>query len=349
MNSTGVTSNALADEIEAINSIYGADTLSLVTSFTTSGKKTESDETESGNLKTTLLNFPNQPSFSFSFAIAFPPEYPDSGSPPVISAIQSTQSSSKGEGEGTAAAAVEILRDVLARVWAPGQVCLFDVIEEASPLLLDLLEDRSHRGGNEVTTANASGDVTEARSADPVAAAAEEETANNDDDVAIATPPTAQSPPPKWTLSESITEKKSVFTARCAPVSSKDEAAAAIAHLLTTDKKVAGATHNISAYRIKTGSTVQQDCDDDGETAAGGRLLHLTQLMDVWNVVVIVSRWYGGTKLGPDRFRIINAVAREALVSGGFVKIEEKGEKEKGHEKEKGGKKSLKVKMKKMK
>ena len=58
-----------------------------------------------------------------------------------------------------------------------------------------------------------------------------------------------------------------------------------------------------------------QDYDDDGESAAGGRLLHLLQLMDVWNVVVVVTRWYGGVHLGPDRFRLINAAAREASPS----------------------------------
>ena len=32
-------------------------------------------------------------------------------------------------------------------------------------------------------------------------------------------------------------------------------------------------------------SQVQQDCDDDGEAAAGGRLLHLLQIVDAKNVV----------------------------------------------------------------
>ena len=41
-----------------------------------------------------------------------------------------------------------------------------------------------------------------------------------------------------------------------------------------------------------------QDCDDDGEAAAGGRLLHLLQAADVRNVVVVVSRWFGGVLLG---------------------------------------------------
>ena len=42
--------------------------------------------------------------------------------------------------------------------------------------------------------------------------------------------------------------------------------------------------------------------------------------MNVWDVLVVVSRWYGGVKLGSDRFRIINNVAREALVEGGWTK-----------------------------
>jgi len=107
-----------------------------------------------------------------------------------------------------------------------------------------------------------------------------------------------------------------------------------ISHLLSTNKKVAGASHNITAWRIQSpnaqtgNATTIQDCDDDGESAAGGRLLHLMQLMDVWNVIVVVTRWYGGVKLGPDRFRVINSVAREALVKGGFSK--EEGDKAKG-------------------
>lgn len=45
-----------------------------------------------------------------------------------------------------------------------------------------------------------------------------------------------------------------------------------------------------------------QDNDDDGEAAAGGRIAHLMQVMEVANVLVVVSRWYGGVKLGPDRW-----------------------------------------------
>ena len=102
---------------------------------------------------------------------------------------------------------------------------------------------------------------------------------------------------PPWTLSEVVTEKKSVFVARAAPVSSPDQAKQYLGHLLVTDKKVAKATHNISAWRIQGENGVQyQDCNDDGETAAGGRVLHLLDLMNVWNTMVIVTRWYGGVQ-----------------------------------------------------
>ena len=55
------------------------------------------------------------------------------------------------------------------------------------------------------------------------------------------------------------------------------------------------------------------DCDDDGESGAGARLLHLLDILGVKNVCVVVSRWYGGVHLGPDRFRHINNAARQLL------------------------------------
>lgn len=51
-----------------------------------------------------------------------------------------------------------------------------------------------------------------------------------------------------------------------------------------------------------------------------GRLSHLMQILDVENVVVVVTRWFGGIHLGPDRFKDINNVARNALEECGFIK-----------------------------
>ncbi|KAJ3598927.1 hypothetical protein NHX12_032890 [Muraenolepis orangiensis] len=98
---------------------------------------------------------------------------------------------------------------------------------------------------------------------------------------------------------------------------------------LCENKKIASATHNIYAYRIycEDKQSYLQDCEDDGETAAGGRLLHLLQILDVRNVMVVVSRWYGGILLGPDRFKHINNCARNILVQEGYTSSPEEASK----------------------
>ena len=89
---------------------------------------------------------------------------------------------------------------------------------------------------------------------------------------------------------------------------------------LLADRKIARATHNIMAFRFcDRNGRIVQDNDEDGETAAGGRLAHLMEIVDVRNVIVIVSRWYGGIQLGPDRFKHINNVARGLLEREGYT------------------------------
>lgn len=78
-----------------------------------------------------------------------------------------------------------------------------------------------------------------------------------------------------WTSSNPLVDRKSTFVGFAAKVDSAEEFHALL-QLLKEDKHIQRATHNITAYRIKNANgTIVQDCDDDGETAAGGRLLHL--------------------------------------------------------------------------
>ncbi|GAQ86006.1 hypothetical protein KFL_002650020 [Klebsormidium nitens] len=116
-------------------------------------------------------------------------------------------------------------------------------------------------------------------------------------------------------------DRKSTFQAHLAEVHSSEDVERAMQALLA-NRKIAGATHNIMAFRIHQdqSSSFLQDCDDDGEAAAGGRLLHLLQIVDARNVMVVVSRWFGGTLLGPDRFKHINNVARAILEECGHIK-----------------------------
>ncbi|KAJ1797100.1 hypothetical protein LPJ59_003344 [Coemansia sp. RSA 2399] len=113
--------------------------------------------------------------------------------------------------------------------------------------------------------------------------------------------------------------KKSVFVGHVARVESANDVQRVLDTLML-DKKIAQATHNILAYRIRLDNgSISQDNDDDGESAAGKRLGHLLQLLDAENIIVVVTRWYGGTHLGPDRFKLINSAARQALEAGGFL------------------------------
>jgi len=137
---------------------------------------------------------------------------------------------------------------------------------------------------------------------------------------------------PKITTGGTIEDRKSVFQGHTAPVKSADDVKAVIAKLYE-NKKIAHATHNIYAFRIfcDDKQTWLCDCEDDGEDAAGGRLLHLLEILDAVDTLVVVSRWYGGTHLGPDRFKHINNAARQVLETAGvIVPKEEKGKKKRG-------------------
>lgn len=121
---------------------------------------------------------------------------------------------------------------------------------------------------------------------------------------------------------EPFTDRKSTFQAHLAHVITLDQVSGVLEEL-KKNRKVNNATHNVMAYRIfcEDRNSFLQDCDDDGEAAAGSRLLHLLQILNVRDVVVVVTRWYGGILLGPDRFKHYNNCARGLMKAAGLVDI----------------------------
>ena len=93
-----------------------------------------------------------------------------------------------------------------------------------------------------------------------------------------------------------------------------------LAELLFNNKKVAKATHNMFAYRFYSNDILVSDNDDDGEKGSGSKLASLLELANVDNVIVVVSRWFGGVHLGPARFKWIASVGRDGLKQAGFIK-----------------------------
>jgi uncharacterized YigZ family protein len=93
-----------------------------------------------------------------------------------------------------------------------------------------------------------------------------------------------------------IIEKKSRFIATVKPVHSEEEA---LAFIESIKKKYWNATHNCFAYVIGEQFQVQR-CSDDGEPSgtAGKPMLDVLLGEEIHDVVVVVTRYFGGTLLG---------------------------------------------------
>jgi uncharacterized YigZ family protein len=87
------------------------------------------------------------------------------------------------------------------------------------------------------------------------------------------------------------------FIATVGPAFSVDEARAFITRIRT---EFADATHNVPAYIIGHGQATVAHCHDDGEPAgtAGRPMLAVLQGSGLGDVVAVVTRYFGGTKLG---------------------------------------------------
>lgn len=96
----------------------------------------------------------------------------------------------------------------------------------------------------------------------------------------------------------------------------------AFSHL---DPRRRGSSHDVQAWRclsLKVGRDglggpndfgLEEGSDDDGERWGGDRVLKAMREVGAVDLLVVVSRWYGGTNLGPVRFEHMRNVAREAL------------------------------------
>jgi uncharacterized YigZ family protein len=87
------------------------------------------------------------------------------------------------------------------------------------------------------------------------------------------------------------------FMATIAPVSTVEEAKAFIQRIKT---EFADATHNVPAFVVGHGAAVTAHCHDDGEPSgtAGRPALAVLQGSGLGDAAVVVTRYYGGQKLG---------------------------------------------------
>lgn len=94
-----------------------------------------------------------------------------------------------------------------------------------------------------------------------------------------------------------IVEKKSKFIANLFHVESVEEAENRIKDV---KKKYHDARHNCIAYRVVENGQIIEKSSDDGEPSgtAGGPMLNILQKNNLCNLVIVVTRYFGGILLG---------------------------------------------------
>ena len=103
------------------------------------------------------------------------------------------------------------------------------------------------------------------------------------------------------TISENVefelVEKKSKFIANLIYVENKNDAELRIKEI---KKKFYDSRHNCYAYRVLENETIYEKASDDGEPSgtAGSPMLSILQKHNLTNVLVVVTRYFGGILLG---------------------------------------------------
>ena len=110
-----------------------------------------------------------------------------------------------------------------------------------------------------------------------------------------------------------IVEKKSKFIANLFHVESVEEAENRIKDV---KKKYHDARHNCIAYRVAENGQIIEKSSDDGEPSgtAGGPMLNILQKNNLCNLVIVVTRYFGGILLGTGGLvRAYSEVTQQAI------------------------------------
>ena len=101
----------------------------------------------------------------------------------------------------------------------------------------------------------------------------------------------------KHNIEAELVEKKSKFIANLFYIENQKQAEDIIKQ---TKKKYYDARHNCVAYRVVDGDSIIEKSSDDGEPSgtAGAPMLNILQKNNLCNILVIVTRYFGGILLG---------------------------------------------------
>ena len=119
-------------------------------------------------------------------------------------------------------------------------------------------------------------------------------------------------------------EKKSKFIGYIKPVSTVEEAEKFIDSIKEMHPN---ATHNVPLYRVVEEGQEYFKYNDDGEptNTAGKPMAEILNILDVYNVAIVATRYFGGIKLGAGGLiRNYAKTAKIAVNEAGIVEYKEK-------------------------
>ncbi|KAK4109786.1 hypothetical protein N656DRAFT_782646 [Canariomyces notabilis] len=121
-----------------------------------------------------------------------------------------------------------------------------------------------------------------------------------------------------WAVSQPISLKDSTFIARATHISDPSQRKFLMQSLLDSVPSLRSATHNAWAYRLRPpeGSShtrLREESFDDGETGCGDLMLRVMRDANAVDTLVVLTRWFGGALLGPDRWRLMRNCVAGAL------------------------------------
>lgn len=99
----------------------------------------------------------------------------------------------------------------------------------------------------------------------------------------------------KFNTKDEFVEKRSRFIGYCKPVTTEQEA---IDFINTIKKEHWDATHNVYAYSLREGQIKRYSDDGEPSGTAGMPMLDVILKNNVVDVVVVVTRYFGGVLLG---------------------------------------------------
>ena len=115
-------------------------------------------------------------------------------------------------------------------------------------------------------------------------------------------------------------ERKSVFIGHAKPVKSEEEARAFIEEIR---HQYADATHNVYAYLLSGGAVARYSDDGEPHGTSGVPTLNVLKMSGAMDLVVVVTRYFGGILLGAGGLvRAYSAAAKLAIDEAGLAVFE---------------------------